>query len=573
MPYIKISKSKSGASTVQLATKDHGRTVIIKHFGSAHDEESLKHLKRLAKQERDKPVAGQVSLFTAPLDWSRVRIISHRPEYLERVIFHYYNLLGFKELGPQLLFDLVLMRVFQPCSKLRSLRLLESHFGRSYAKDQAYRLLKSLADTGEEESEVKPNLENESEAPVEPKETKEPITKTLLLQKLHAAHLQYYGSTLAVVLYDVTTLYFESARDGDEYKRPGYSKDGKHNDPQILVGLLTNISGFPLGYETFAGNTFEGGTLLTSLQNWQKQFAKSRLRVVADAGMLSKINVEKLTTANFDFIVGARLKSVPASITKLLIAIPKIDHRIEEMTHNGHRLIVSYSEKRAKKDLHNLDKAIKRAQAIVDGKQSLKRRSKFVVATAAIGSEIVSGEINSDDGVKNNKKSKNTGKSKPKANSKPKSKKAPDILSINQAVIDQDKALAGLKGYLTNLEKEKVEATEVISQYKELIHVEQSFRMSKHDLRARPIFHFKEDSIKAHLLIVVMALAIGRLLEKTSGQSVQKTVEQLSNALSYALEDTATGELREQHPRIEELNLPGNLVGIIGGRNGFWAGD
>lgn len=437
MSFIKISKSKSGASTVQLAAKDHGRMVILKHFGSAHDEKSLQRLRRLAEQERDKPVAGQVSLFTAPLDWSRIRITAHRPEYLERVIAYYYNLLGFDELGSRLLFDLVLMRVFQPCSKLRSLRLLASHFGRNYAKDQAYRLLERLADTGEEKPEPSsepktiPSLATDvgatavattaptcegtvaTETPAEPAAQKEPIAKTLLLQKLHAAHLSYYSSTLAVVLYDVTTLYFESARDEDEYKLPGYSKDGKHNDPQILVGLLTNMSGFPLGYETFAGNTFEGGTLLTSLQNWQKQFTASRLRVIADAGMLSKINVEKLTNADFDFIVGARLKSVPASITKQLIAIPKIDHHIEEMTHGGHRLIVSYSEKRARKDLHTLDKAIKKAQAIVDGKQSLKRRSKFVVATEVAGSRAVSeiilgegsgGDVGENDRDKESKK-------------------------------------------------------------------------------------------------------------------------------------------------------------------------
>ena len=143
-----------------------------------------------------------------------------------------------------MLFDLVLIRIYQPCSKLRSLRILELQFGRTYGIDAAYRVLRTLA-------------ADPSGSCPDDKETR-PTAKDRLLQKLHVAHTEHYESALQVVLYDVTTLYFESARDSDEYKVPGYSKDGKHTDPQILVGLLTNTDGFPLGYETFTGNTFGG---------------------------------------------------------------------------------------------------------------------------------------------------------------------------------------------------------------------------------------------------------------------------------------------------------------------------
>lgn len=189
---------------------------------------------------------------------------------------------------------------------------------------------------------------------------------------------------------------------------------------------------------------------------------------------------------------------------------------------------MQYSAKRAAKDLHTIDKALKKAEAIVDGTQSLIRRSKFVMSAKVTGADKTTGAT---------------------------------TLALNQTAVDQDRALAGLKGYTTNLTD--VSAEEIMAQYKELIHVEQSFRMSKHDLRARPIFHYKEDSIKAHLLIVVMVLAIGRLLEKHSGQSIQKTVEQLGNALSYTLEDTATGATRVQPPRFAELNLPTALTDLL----------
>lgn len=146
MPYVKVSTSKSGAWTVQLATKNFGKSVILRHIGSAHTPAELKRLKAVARQELERPALGQTDLFTTRLDLDRVRVISHKPEYLERIIAHHYKLLGFDELGPALLFDLVLVRLYQPCSKLRSLRLLENQFGRSYGKDQAYRLTQTGGD-------------------------------------------------------------------------------------------------------------------------------------------------------------------------------------------------------------------------------------------------------------------------------------------------------------------------------------------------------------------------------------------------------------------------------------------
>ncbi len=497
MAYIKVSRSASGAQTVQLATKYHGKTQILKHFGSAHTESELIQLKALANKALHSP-EQQVDLFAQRFELKRVRVTGHAPIYFQELIAYYYRLLGFEDLGPILLFDLVLLRLYFPCSKLRSLRLLKTQFGKSYGIDAVYRLLPKLAD-------------------------EQRGSKDRLLKKLYDAQSRYYTSQLTVILYDVTTLYFEAARDEDEYKLPGYSKDGKNKDPQILVGLLANTEGFPMGYETFPGNTFEGQTLLVALQSWQKQFTTSKLRVVADAGMLSKLNTALLNKHDFDFIVGARLKSVPANLTKQLIAIKKEDMAIETLVHDGNRLIVQYSAKRAKKDLHTLDKAVVKAQAIVDGKQSLKRRSKFLVI---------------DEPSKTAK-------------------------SLNQAAIDQDKALAGLKGYITNLTTNEASDEEVIAQYRELWHIEQSFRMSKHDLRARPIFHYKEDSIKAHLQIVIMALAIARLLEKDSGQSLQKTVEQLTQALSYELFDTETNEKLIQHPEIEKLDIPTELASLL----------
>jgi hypothetical protein len=672
MSFIKIARSKSGAQTVQLAEKHHGKYRILRHIGSAHTAQELKRLKSVAIQLQQHP--DQTSLFpperpTVP----SLRVTGHAYVCFEAVIRYYYERLGFIALGDGdgLLLDLVLMRIYEPCSKLRSLKLLDHVFHRHYPTTTAYRLLSSLephAPKEPDEQTLSTSIATESlpaislspsSSPSLPPEEQFPKPKEILLQKLHAAHMRYYGGALTVVLYDVTTLFFESARDGDEYKVPGYSKDGKHNDPQILVGLLTNMGGFPLGYETFAGKTFEGNTLLSALLNWQAQFPGSKLRVVADAGMLNKLNAKQLVSNGFDFIVGARMNSLDddlttkiidtfyktdtepdqktspntnvnastnddGSIGKLkntgtdlglntdpnisphhpspsLLAIPEhsiqladtssdqsisslhisahpdtdsgniqiqpagispdapadkpkkayesanepvVDGTIETFVYTttiktkqkdshakttttsenyGYRFVVSYSAKRARKDLHTIERAVTKAKAIVNGKQTIKRRSPFVVIDEP-------------------------------------SKTA---TSLNQAAIDRKKALAGLKGYITNLGTVEAPDEEIIAQYHELWHVEKSFRMSKHDLRARPIFHYKEDSIKAHLLIVVMALAVSKLIEKDSGESIQHVRDQLIQAVSYYQEDRLTHDQYVQHPELDELDLTPKLDNIV----------
>ena len=502
MPYIKLSQTTSGATAVQVATKHYGKTVVLKHFGSAHTKQELHELKALA-QAWLRPV-GQLDLFTSPIDHQRFHTIAHRPYCFEQLIRAYYNKLSFSDLGSQLLFELVMMRLYEPCSKLRSIRLLADRFGRrAYAEETAYRLVKKLGTESKDPHSLSP--------------------KTTLLTKLYTAHEQYFGGDLAVLLYDVTTLYFESARDGDEYKIPGYSKDGKHKDPQILVGLLTNLQGFPLSYESFPGKTFEGHTLLTALNNWQQQFKLTKLRVIADAGMLSRLNCDNLVQAGYDFVVGARLHSLSDTLTNQLKAMVKRNGKIQEFSHGNWRLIVQYQTKRAKKDVHTIDKAVAKAQAIVDGKQTLKRRSKFVAI---------------DEPTKTAK-------------------------SLDETAIAEAKALVGLKGYITNLEPELAPAKELIAQYHELWHVERSFRMSKSDLRARPIFHRLEENIKGHLFIVVMALAVSKLLEKDSSVSIQRVVDQLSNALSYQQEDAVTNETWWQHPELDKLTLPDILLDIL----------
>src|SRR3990167_9787239 len=238
MPYVKISTSKSGARTVQVATKQHGRTKILKHIGSAHDVAELTRLKAVAQHLIHHP-SNQAYLFPTPIPAPRVRVTGHRPAVFEQIVFHGYATLGFDELGADLLRDLVLARIWQPGSKLQSLRLLAAQFGRGYTKDQVYRLLDRLGATPPA-----------STTPTHREERPILTPKECLLRQLHTAHVAHFGGDLTVVLYDVTTLAFETARAGDEYKVPGYSKDGKHHDPQILVGLLTNLQGFPLGYET-----------------------------------------------------------------------------------------------------------------------------------------------------------------------------------------------------------------------------------------------------------------------------------------------------------------------------------
>jgi transposase len=278
------------------------------------------------------------------------------------------------------------------------------------------------------------------------------------------------------LLYDVTTLYFEVQQE-DGYRKPGLSKE-RRLEPQIVIGLLVDQSGFPLGLHSFKGNTAETKTILPVVKAFCTQHSVDKLTVVADAAMLSANNLSSLAKSGYTYIVGSRLRKIPYDIADYQQTQTLNDQQIIVSQYPEYRIIYQYREKRATLDRKNIQKQIDKAQKIVSG-QAAPTKAKFLTL---------------------------------KAKTK----------QLNQTLIEKAYALAGIKGYITNL---NLPDQQVINYYHQLFQVEASFRMAKSDLKARPIFHRKQDSIEAHLTIVLAALAIGRQIESLSSVSIKQFVK------------------------------------------------
>lgn len=287
--------------------------------------------------------------------------------------------------------------------------------------------------------------------------------------------LQLFNGILSAVFYDVSTLYFEASRE-DELRKLGFSKDGKPHCPQIILGLLVTTGGYPLAYEMFEGNKYEGETLIPVLEHFNKIYNPGKLIVVADAGLLSKNNIEQLTNHQYEFILGARIKN-EAKELKYQILSKKWGKGITHEFENERpiKLIVGYSDKRASKDAHNRNNGIKR----------LEKR-------------ITTGKLTKDS-INNrgyNKFLKVDGNA---------------TISLDFEKVKDDSKWDGLKGYITN---SSLNPQVIINQYKQLWHIEKAFRISKTDLKVRPVYHRKASRIESHLLIAFCSYKLYKELER-----------------------------------------------------------
>ena len=304
-------------------------------------------------------------------------------------------------------------------------------------------------------------------------------------------HATSGGGGLSLVLYDVTTLYFEAEYE-DEFRKVGMSKE-RRVDPQIVVGLLVTPTGFPLEVHAFTGNTAETVTLIPVLRSFQHRHGVDDLVVVADAGMLSAGNLNALEDAGFSFIVGSRISKAPYDLAEHFTRHGTAfndGETLESVRVMGvgppareRRVVYHYSSKRARRDSHTLAKQIERAEKTADGRRPLKR-DRFVKLSGT-------------------------------------------RRDVNWDLIDRARQLAGLKGYVTNIPAIRMNGRGIVAAYHELFQVERSFRMAKTDLRARPMFHHQHDSIQAHLTFVFTALAISRHLQEATGVSIRKLVRTL----------------------------------------------
>lgn len=453
---IRVIKTASQAKAVQVVQYRNNKRIVLQHIGSSHTEDALNDLLIIA-EEWIKNFSEQLSIFPDEnpnrlLHLNHCTFVGVRYNFFYEQIKALQNKIGFDDF-PALLKDLVTIRIFEPASKLRSLELMEQFFGISHSRKTYYKIAPKC---------------------IELKRTME--------EKVINFAKEYYSFNFDIVFYDVTTLYFEAFEE-DDLRKKGFSKDSKSQQPQILIALMVSKEGFPIAYEIFSGNTFEGHTIIPVVKDFIERNNVKEFTVVADAAMISTENVRQLTESNLNYIVGARLGNISADLlTTIDKSISREDGKsIRIKTDNGY-LICSYSSVRYRKDLYEMNKQIEKA------KQVIKQPSK-------------------------SKKLKFTQTSQNK-------------LELNEKLIEKTKKLLGIKGYYTNLEEKMVSNHMVIERYHELYRIEQAFRISKSDLQTRPIFHFKEEPIKLHILICFMALVVSKHIEIKTGVSIRKFIDE-----------------------------------------------
>lgn len=453
---IRVVKTASYARAVQIVRYQNNKRVILHHLGSAHSDAEFEHLVMKA-EEWIKDYSQQLSFFpdenpNVMLNLNHCTFIGVRYRFFYQKITALQHKMGLGDL-PLLLNDLVTIRIFEPASKLRSLELMEQFFGIRHSRKSFYKI---------------------APACIELKEAVE--------GRIVAFAKEHHSFSYDIVFYDVTTLYFETFEE-DDLRKNGFSKDNKSQQPQILIALMVTKDGFPISYEIFSGNTFEGHTIIPVIKDFVRRNKVKAFTVVADAAMISSENIAQLSGNDINYIVGARMGNLSG---ELLNTIDKqIDRRdgrsIRIKTELGY-LICSYSSVRYRKDLYEMNKQIEKAKQAID-QPSKTRKLKFT-------------------------KTKN------------------QHLTLNDELIEKTKKLLGVKGYYTNLEESVASDTSIIERYHELYRIEQAFRVSKSDLQTRPVFHFKEQPIKLHILICFIALAVSKHIEIKAGVSIRKFLDE-----------------------------------------------
>lgn len=476
MYHIRTTKTSSSADAVQVVKYEKRKMIIIAHIGSAHNVAELTVLKKSAALWIEKEIK-QRSLFPPAkssgsnfIQLDKCRYLGVRYGFIHEVLTRVIKRFGFHSLmDKKMLIDLIIIRIIEPASKLHSLELLAEFFNINYSIRDFYRYLSEFS-----------------------------LLKDKIESKILALAKKEFDFDFSLVFYDVTTLYFETFQ-SDELRRPGFSKDNKSQQPQILIGLIVDTQGFPVAYEMFKGNEFEGKTFIPVISALKRKHNIKELTVVADAAMLSLDNIKALKANGLSYIVGARIRNLPdrliAEIDAKLKRKNKIAIRLP--TERG-ALVCDFSRQRYFKDKSNMDKQIKKAELLLKNPSQAKR-TKF---------------------LKSGNKTK---------------------LTMNDELIDKTKLLLGVKGYYTNLPN-KINNETIIKQYHNLWRVEQAFRLAKSDLEIRPIYHFKRQTIEVHILICFAALAVCKYLEIKTGDSTRQIVKILKSITDVKIKNTLTGE-------------------------------
>ncbi|GAB6010460.1 IS1634 family transposase [Dysgonomonas reticulitermitis] len=491
--FIRELKNRSGSVSIQVISKSNGRYKVLKTIGCGTTRHEIDGLKTLARQEI-KRLEAQPSLFPSERDelveqvFSSLYNSSIRTVGPELVFGRIYDYIGFGRIKEDLFRHLVVSRLAFPLSKLKTTEYLYRYQGEIISVDAVYRFLDKLNDS------LKPAVEQ--------------IAFTHTWRTL--------GGDIGVIFYDMTTLYFE-ASDEDDLRKTGFSKDGKHSNPQIFIGLLVGSAGYAIGYDIFEGNTYEGHTLIPFLEKISGKFNLGKPVVIADSGLLSKPNIKALEENGYEYIIGARLKNETAIIQEEIVRQIYTEGTCYTLKKSETaRLIVHYADKRAKKDAYNRKKGLRRLE---------KRIKSGKLTKSSINNRGYNKYLQWEGEVE---------------------------VNIDYQRFEEDSVWDGLKGFITNT---KLPDDAVLDNYRNLFEIERAFRMSKTDLRIRPVFHRLRHRIEAHICIAFTAYCIYKELERVLRKEKSSLSLKLASEITHNMYQITYQLPESKHFNTRLLNM------------------
>ena len=481
--FIRELRHKNGRIYIQVVDKSSGRYKVLKSFGSSLTSEGVLELKKLASIWINEHQCVREIDFTHEIEQIEQMlsgITQLKLAGIELVLGRIFDEIGFNKINDELFRSLVLYRLVYPKSKLKTTEYLYRYEQKEWSEDAIYRYMDKLHSTQKE-----------------------------FVQQISYAHsLKVLGGQINVVFYDVTTLYFEIDQE-DELRKTGFSKEGKHQNPQIILGLLVSKNGYPLAYDIYQGNKFEGHTLLPIIDSFKSKYKIEKLTIIADSGLLSQSNIDELQTKNYEFILGARIKNQKYTVQQKILNLQLKNGESQLIQTNDLKLIVSYSDDRAKKDRYNREKGLRKLEKQVRTgkltKSSINNRgyNKYLK---------LEGELN---------------------------------VKIDLEKFNQDAQWDGLKGYITNSSLTK---GEILENYHHLWKIEKAFRIAKTDLKIRPIYHRLQRRIEAHICLTFAAYKVYKelerqLKEKQVPYSATKVIEIAQSIFEIEIKTTKSKEI------------------------------
>jgi transposase len=475
--HVRVRKNKSGTTSIFVVAckrfegKKNPQPLLVKSFGSSADPQKIASLYKEAQQfaTSTKYMPFLRINNENDIESSVIKNVGFEQVYGTILEKHFrMEELRLSNNNSEVLRELILMRIAEPVSKLKTSSIAAGFNCNELSPNKIYKLMDKITES------VIANIKQQV---------------FLNTQKLLAT------KSLRVLFYDLTTIYFENNNPSD-LKALGFSKDGKSQHVQISLALIVTEFGLPVGYEIFPGNIYEGKTLLPTLFKLREDYKIQDVAIVADSAMLSSFNLNELTQHGFNYIVAARVKNLNAALSKELLHPNGYNELNEDIRHktvsiDKARLIICHSKKRAEKDNYERNITIKRLEKHLGGsskniiRSSLKK--PYIKLTKA------------------------------------------STVTLDVEKLEQVKKYDGYFGFYTNT---NATAATIIEQYRGLWQVEQTFRITKHNLAIRPVYHYEDHRILAHFAICFLALAVVRTAEYLLAQNnLQTSTEKLHQLL------------------------------------------